>query len=172
MIWRDSNFKNSSRWEEPLKKNRETISKMTGYNLYTESDTKEAFKLVWRKRFNKIILISNVGKDLEGKKFVDKVRQILGFNVMVLFFTDDLKHLDWIKNYPNSLFCGDDDTIKNYIFNFNEEGINNIRENVKEIYGVELSKPENAFYYPLFEKYKNADYIYADLDCSEYENFE
>ena len=91
---------------------------------------------------------------------------------MVLFFTDILKHLDWIKNYPNSLFCGDDDTIKNYIFNFNEEGINNIRENVNEIYGVELSKPENTFYYPLFEKYKNADYIYADLDCSEYENFE
>ena len=172
VIWRDSNFKNSSRWEEPLKKNRETISKMTGYNLYTESDTKEALKLVWRKRFNKIILISNVGKDLEGKKFVDKVRQILGFNVMVLFFTDDLKHLDWIKNYPNSLFCGDDDTIKNYIFNFNEEGINNIRENVKEFYGVELSKPENAFYYPLFEKYKDSDYIYSDLDCSEYENFE
>ena len=73
---RDSNFKNSSRWEEALKNNKQTISKMIGYNLYTESDTKEALKLVWRKRFNKIILISNAGKDLEGKKFVDKVRQI------------------------------------------------------------------------------------------------
>ena len=31
--------------------------------------------------------------------------------------------------------------------------INNIRENVKEFYGVELSNPENLFYYPLFEKY-------------------
>ena len=65
---------------------------MTGYNLYTERDTKEALKLVWKKRFNKIILISNAGKDLEGKKFVDKVRQILGFNAMVLFFTDDLNY--------------------------------------------------------------------------------
>ena len=137
VIWRDSNFINSS-WEEPLNKNKQIISRMTRYNLYTESDTKEALKLIWRKRFNKIILITNVGKNLEGKKFVDKVRKILEFNVMVLFFANDLNHLNWIKNYPNSLFCMDDDTIKNYIFNFNEEGINNIRETAKEFFGVEL----------------------------------
>jgi len=171
VIWRDSNFINSS-WEDPLNKNKQIISRMTGYNLYTESDTKEALKLIWRKRFNKIILITNVGKNLEGKKFVDKVRKILEFNVMVLFFANDLNHLNWIKNYPNSLFCMDDDTIKNYIFNFNEEGINNIRETAKEFFGVELLKPENPFYYPLFEKYKNSYYTYADLDCSEYEDFD
>ena len=47
---------------------------------------------------------------------------------MVLFFANDLNHLNWIKDYPNSLFCTDDYTLKNYIFNFNEEGINTIRE--------------------------------------------
>ena len=46
VILRDSNFKNSSRWEEALKNNKQTISKMIGYNLYTERDTKEALKLV------------------------------------------------------------------------------------------------------------------------------
>ncbi len=60
---------------------------MTGYNLYTESDTKSALKLVWRKKYNKIILITNVGKDLEGKKYIDKVRNILQCDAMVLFFT-------------------------------------------------------------------------------------
>ena len=50
---------------------------MTGYNLYTENNSKDALRLVWRKRFNKIIIITNVGNNLEGKKYVDKVRQIL-----------------------------------------------------------------------------------------------
>ena len=127
--------------------------------------------MIWRKRFNKIILITNVGKNLEGKKFVNKVRKILEFNVMVLFFTDNLNHLNWIKDYPNSLFCTDDYTLKNYIFNFNEEGINTIREQVKEFYGVELSKFDKPFDYPLFEEYKDSYYLYSQIDYSEYNDF-
>ncbi len=172
VIWRDSNFKNSFVWKELLQKNKEIIHKITGYNLYTESSTKEALKLIWRKRFNKIILITNVGKNLEGKKFVNKVRKILEFNVMVLFFANDNRHLKWIKDYPNSLFCEDDYTIKKYVFNFNEEGINNIRENIREFYGIDLPKPENAFDYPLYEKYKNTYNYYAELDCHEYNDFD
>ncbi len=49
VIWRDSNFKNSFIWKEPLQKNKEIIDKIRGYNLYTESSTKEALKLIWRK---------------------------------------------------------------------------------------------------------------------------
>ena len=172
VIWRDSNFNNSSIWEKDLEQNKDLIQKMTGYNVYTENNTKDALKLIWRKRFNKIILITNVGKNLEGKKFVDKVRKILGFDIMVLFFANDYGHLDWIKNYQNSLFCIDKDTVIKYVMNFNEEGINDIREQVKEFFGVELTKPKNAFYYPLFEKYKNTYNLYSELDCSEYEDFD
>ena len=171
IVWRDSNFENSFLWKEPLRKNKELFKEMTGYNLYTESNIKEALKLIWRKRFNKIILITNVGENLEGKKFVDKVRKILEFNIMVLFFTDNFNHLNWIKDYPNSLFCTDDYTLKNYIFNFNEKGINTIKEQVKEFYGVELSNFDKAFDYPLFEKYKDSYYFYSDIDCSEYNDF-
>lgn len=57
--------------------------------------------MVCRKRYNKIIIITNVGNNLEGKKYVDKVRKILGFNVIALFFTKQLNHLDWIKYYSN-----------------------------------------------------------------------
>ena len=126
---------------------------MTGYRLYTESNSKDALKLVYRKRFNKIIIITNVGTNLEGKKYVDKVRQILGFNVAALFFTDDMKHLEWIKDYPNGLFCMDDYTIKKYIFNYGIDAYNDIRNNVRDFYGVELQEPQNAFDYPLFEQY-------------------
>jgi hypothetical protein len=50
VIWRDSNFKNSFVWKEPLQKNKEIIHKITGYNLYTESSTKEALKLIWLRK--------------------------------------------------------------------------------------------------------------------------
>ena len=172
VIWRDSNFNNSSLWEVPLKKNKRLIQEMTGYNLYTESDIKTALKLVWRKRYNKIILITNVGSNLEGKKFVDKVRKILQFDVMVLFFTNNFEHLTWIKDYPNSLFCADDFTIKYYVFNFNEEGFREIRNNIRDFYGVEIPEPVNPFLYPLFDKYKNGGDYYQEIDCNEFTDFD
>ena len=177
IIWRDSNF-NSYIWKESLNKNKEIIKNMTGYNLYTENNSKDALRLVWRKRFNKIIIITNVGNNLEGKKYVDKVRQILQFNVVALFFTNDYRHLDWIKDYPNGLFCMDDYTIKKYIFHFDEDGYNDIKNTVKEFFGVELKKPENAFDYPLFEKYKDDidkdgnPVFLGDLSLGEYNDFD
>ena len=171
IIWRDSNF-DSPIWKEPLRKNKEIIKNMTGYNLYTESNTKDALRLVWRKRFNKIIIITNIGYNLEGKKYVDKVRKILGFNVVALFFADDFSHLNWIKDYPNGLFCMDDYTIKKYVFNFNEDGYNDIKNNVRDIFGVELQAPKNAFEYPLFEQHKDTFDFLGSLPLDEYNDFE
>ena len=65
IVWRD--FENSFFQEEPLRKNKELIKEMRGYNLYTESNIKQALKLIWRKIFNKIILITNVGENLKKK---------------------------------------------------------------------------------------------------------
>jgi len=171
IIWRDSNF-DSFIWKEALKKNKELIKNMTGFRLYTESNSKDALKLVYRKRFNKIIIITNVGNNLEGKKYVDKVRKILGFNVAALFFTDDTQHLEWIKDYPNGLFCMDDYTIKKYIFNYGIKVYNEIRNDVKEFYGVELQEPQNAFDYPLFEEHKDTVDFLGLLELGEYNDFE
>ena len=71
IIWRDSNF-NSYIWKESLNKNKEIIKNMTGYNLYTENNSKDALRLVWRKRFNKIIIITNVGNNLKVKNMLIK----------------------------------------------------------------------------------------------------
>ena len=171
IIWRDSNF-DSPIWKESLKKNKEIIKNMTGFRLYTENNSKDALKLVYRKRFNKIIIITNVGSNLEGKKYVDKVRKILGFNVAALFFTDDIGHLEWIKDYPNGLFCMDDYTIKKYIFNYGVEGYNDIRNIVKEFFGVELQEPQNAFDYPLFEEHKDTFDFLGLLELGEYNDFD
>ena len=167
IIWRDTNVK-SYYWRDNIRINTEILQELTGYNIYIEPDTESALKLVWRKRFNKIILITNVGKNLEGKKYIDKVREILGFNAMALFFTNDMDHLSWIKDYPNSLFCMDDNTLQRYVYDFNEEGFERIRNEVKEIFAVELQKPQDPFAYPLFEKFKEGFHLFAEVDCSEY----
>ena len=111
---------------------------------------------------------------MEGRKYIDKVRKILGFNVMVLFFTNDFEHLKWIKDYPNSLFCADDFIIKLYVFNFNENGFREIRELIKDCYKFELPEPIEPFKYPLFEEYKqNGDNgFYQNIDCSEFKDFD
>ena len=66
----------------------------------------------------------------------------------------------------------DDYTIKKYIFDYKEEGYNEIRNNIKEIFGVELPEPQNAFDYPLFEKYKDKFELLGELEFGEYNDFE
>ena len=81
---------------------------MTNYNIYYEVTEESALKLIQKKKYNKIILISNCGNNFAGRNFVDKARKILEFNIMVLFFGNWIGHLNWIKNYPNSLFINTD----------------------------------------------------------------
>ena len=54
------------------------IKQVAKYNVYPCKTTDEALNLVNRKKYNKIILLSNVGADLGGKKFVDEARKIIG----------------------------------------------------------------------------------------------
>ena len=79
------------------------ISQVAQYNIYPCETTEEALELVKRKKYNKIILISNVGIDFGGKIFIEKARKIIGNDVIALFFAYRICHLDWIKNYKNTL---------------------------------------------------------------------
>jgi hypothetical protein len=65
----------------------------------------------------------------------------------------------------------DDYTIQKYIFNYDEDGYNDIRNNVRDFYCVELQEPQNAFDYPLFEKYKECYEFLGDLSLEEYNDF-
>ena len=47
------------------------------------------WKYTTQTEINKIILITSVGMDLSGKKFVEIARKILGFDVVVLFFSSN-----------------------------------------------------------------------------------
>ena len=151
ILWRDQNFKEKNKFNEFLK-----IMKLFCYekaimNIYCEESTEEALKFLWRRKYNKVILITSIGEDLSGKRFVEVARKILGFNVIVLFFSANRKHLEWIQNFPNCLYTDSNIIYKEYITNFNEIGLKNLRKEVEKKYNIKLKPFSYDFLsYPKF----------------------
>ena len=81
-------------------------------------------RLLKRKKYNKIILISNIGSDFGGREYIKKARAIIGNDVIVLFNAYVSFHLDWIKEFPNALFSNKP--------NFYEDFLGCFYENDKE----------------------------------------
>ena len=148
VIWRDTNFSSKPIYNNQfdpifkkfLKERIKYIEQYAEYNIYPCENSKDALELVNRKKYNKIILLSNVGSDLGGKKFVDDARKILGNNVIVLFLAYNIKHLNWIKNYKNALYSNDANFYEEYLKCFNEHS-KDTRVSILEI----KTKMENHF---------------------------
>ena len=66
-------------------------------------------------------------------------RQILGFNTLVLFFSKNKKHFSWLENFPNALFTDNIDFFKDYIMNYNEKGLLDLREKIENFYNIKLN---------------------------------
>ena len=181
IIWRDNHFPKGNLYSEELKSYRKYAKEMQNYNLYPARSTLAALKLVWKKKYNKIILISNCGDkindEFEGKIFADKARKILGFNAFILFFGSWEGHLNWVKNYPNCLFTNVPDFYYDYILNYNEEGLNKLKSKIedfihlafKEYSDFKFQDFKDHMIFPLYEKFKNGG-CYTDLDCSEFKD--
>ena len=165
IIWRDNNFslnpvynnKFDSIFKDFLNQRKKYIKQMGKYNIYPCETTEEALKLIERKKYNKIILISNVGTDLGGKKFVENARKIIGNDVIVLFLAYNIEHLDWIKNYKNALFSNEPNFYEEYLQCFEdkynvEEKIKNLINKMEKHYDIEFNFDENFLEYPLFKE--------------------
>ena len=129
VIWRDNNFSSKPIYQNEfdkifkqfLNERMRYIEQYAEQNIYPFETTEEALQLIKRKKYNKIILISNVGTDLGGKKFIDEARKILNNDVLTLFLAYNIKHLDWIKNYKNALFSNEPSFYEEYLKCFSEE---------------------------------------------------
>ena len=178
-IWRDNNFSSKPVYNNEfddifkkfLKKRRTYIEQFAEFNIYPCQTTEEAIKLIKRKKYNKIILLSNIGSDFGGKKFIDEARKILKNDVIVLFLAYNIKHLDWVKNYKNALFSNDPDFYEQYLECFsptdknnftNDDIVDNIltlKDKMESHYGVKFNFKNNFLEYPL---YKGSGH-YSDL---------
>ena len=163
IIWRDINFsKNAiygnefdSIFKDFLKQCVKYIRQEAKFNVYPCQTTNEALTLVNRKKYNKIILISNVGEDLGGKAFVEQARRIIGNNVIVLFLAYNIHHLEWIKYYKNALFSNEQAFYKEYLNCFIQTNPqNNIKQLIQKCenhYHVKFNFDNNYLYYPFYK---------------------
>ena len=165
VIWRDTNFSSrpvyNNKFDETFKKFLKEILKyikqIAKYNIYPCETSEEALELIKRKKYNKIILLSNVGTDLGGKTFVEKARQIIGNDVIVLFLAYNISHLDWIKNYKNALFSNEPKFYEEYLQCYDEkydmkEKIQSLIDKMERFYDVKFNFDNKYLDYPNFKE--------------------
>jgi hypothetical protein len=169
IIWKDSNLNENNDFNSFLYKLKTMyLIQFSDKNIYFESSTEKALELIKRKRFNKIILISNIGLDLSGKKFAEIARKILGFNIVVLFFSYNNKHLNWIKNFPNSLYTNKIDFSTKYISNYNKDGLITLKKEVEKNNKINLKFDNEFLAFPKFINEKNYQDIIFDEICPNF----
>jgi hypothetical protein len=168
VIWRDNNFSSDPVYNNEfdqifksfLKERMKYINQNAKFNIYPCETSEEALELVNRKKYNKIILISSIGLDLSGKKFVEVARKILGFDIVVLFFSANKNHFSWLKDFKNALYTSHADFYKEYILNYNEKGIRNLKNKIESYYkNLKLKLDDKFLEYPKFINQEEYDKI-------------
>ena len=158
VVWRDPNFVGENHHYKYLNNAKMILYKNENINVYIESSTEKALELIERKKYNKIILISSIGLDLGGKTFVETARKILGFDVMVLFFSANSKHLKWVQNFPNALYTDNTDFYKKYVKNYNKEVLLSLKKEIEDHYKIKLNITKNFLEFTKYinkKKYKD-----------------
>ena len=125
IVWRDNNFEISnpngySEFQEMYDYNHR-IKKYAGFNLKTKiyyfNQSNEALNFIKRKKYNKILLISNGGND--GIGFINNARKIIGSNTISLitcFVAQN--YMNVIKNSENVLMNSKHFECMKEFFNF------------------------------------------------------
>ena len=164
VLWRDLNFEGHNFYTNYLKKIELFSNEIAKMNIYLESNTERALKFINKRRYNKIILVTSVGLDLSGKKFIEIARKILKSNVVVLVFSNNKNHLEWIQKTPNLLYTNDGSIYQEYITNYNEIDLKKLKNRVELKYNIKLLDFTNEILsYPL---YKDSG-KYSEITISE-----
>ena len=164
ILYRDPNFIGKDHYSKDLK---ELILKSLNYsnnkNFYFISSTEEALKLLLKKKNENVILITSIGKDKSGKRFVEIARKISPCDdLIVLFFSNNTKHFEWITNFSNCLYTSETNIYEEYITNYNYDGLKELKKKVENSYGITL---KNLTFYFLNHE---SDYIDDDNNKCEY----
>ena len=160
VIYRDPNFGNKNEYSQFLLNLKNNIFDIESkINIYYETSTEEALKFVYRRKFCKIIFITSIGKDLSGKRFIEVARKILGFDAMVLFFSNNRNHFDWIQDFNNFLYTNKLDIFFYYINNYNENGLKKLKKKVENDYNIKLKQFSFDFLLFPWKKDDSVDYL-------------
>ena len=126
-------------------------------NLQVKTSNEEALQYILDHFNDKIIIITSIEKNKTGKRFVELVRKILGFDIIVLFYSNNTEHFEWIKDFDNCLYTDKIDIYEEYITHFNEQGLKNLKKKVEKEYkkdGLILKEfSDNFISYVILIKY-------------------
>ena len=108
------------------------IKNYASFNLKTKiyyfDESNEALEFIKRKKYNKIILISNGGNN--GCEFIENARKIIGNNTIAMITCFEAKnHLNTVKNMENVLlnssYCN---CMKEFLKNVCNEKLNDMKK--------------------------------------------
>ena len=172
IIWRDNNFDKSNpnnykNYDKMLKFNEEMqrfAYREINSKIYYANSTEEALKLIDRKKYNKIILITNGGNN--GNEFIIKAREIIGANTIALVSCFIPKrHIKWVSELPNTLISHEIDFFKDFLISSVLEKKNKIIELKNQIenkYKIEFNQfyEDDLFNFPKFK----SEGTYSELE--------
>ena len=96
ILWRDSNFESKNEYTKSLEGGKLFCIGEINMVVHCINSTEKALKFILKRINDKIIFIANIGKDLAGKRYIEIVRRIYGFNIIVLFYSYNRNHFSWI----------------------------------------------------------------------------
>lgn len=155
IIWRDNNFDKSNpnnykNYDKMLRFNEEMqrfAYREINSKIYYANSTEEALKLVDRKKYNKIILITNGGNN--GNEFIIKAREIIGANTVSLVSCFvPRRHIKWVSQLPNTLISHEINFFKDFL-------ISSVLENKNKI--IELKNQNENEYKIKFNQFYEHD---------------
>ena len=167
VIWRDPSFDKKTEWNNFLEERKMYIYKESKMNAFFVGSIEKGLEIIQRKRYNKIIIISNIGLDLSGKKFVEVARKILGFDVMVLFFSNNKNNFEWLQKFPNALYTSMNNFYEKYVSNYNKNGLIQLKKEVEKQYKIKLNFTNDFLSFPKYVDNKKYDDLFFN-DINEY----
>ena len=150
IIWRDPTINENKSNAKVFNVSKMYINQFLRINAYFKDSIENALELIKRKKLNKIILISNIGLDLSGKKLMEIARKILDFPVIILFFSQNFMHLKWIQEEKNILFTSDTNFYKKYILNYNEKDLIELKKEIENNFKIKLQFTRDYLKFPKF----------------------
>ena len=167
IIWRDPKINENTSNARIFSESKMFINKYLKINAYFVNSIENSLELIKRKSLNKIILISNIGLDLSGKRLMEIARKILGFPIVILFFSVNNNHLKWIKDEENILITNNINLYLSFILDYKKENLLSLKtvvENNYKNHNIKLKFTEDFFKFPKFiDKKEYKDIIFNEI---------
>ena len=151
IVWRDNNFNgnnpnNYQNFDKMLEFNKEMQNfayRELNSKIYYVNTTEEGLKLIDRKKYNKIVIITNGGNN--GEDFIKESRKIIGAN-SIAYVTCYIpkNHVNWVSKLKNTLLSNDKEIFKDFLKNVITENKSEMKK-LKTIIEYKYAKKFNEF---------------------------